>query len=774
MAAGLCLYVFATAAEVAPPRFSLTVVVVDSITKKPLEYASISVPEAHQNSITDAAGSVLYDSLPTGFYTVHCAFVGYHNFIQKVWVDRNVTLRIELCPQNFHLHEVEVTGHHDELQNMTLQTRAVLDAKRIEQTRGLTLSDQLKQLPGVSLLSTGPTVTKPVIRGLHSNRLVTLNNGVRQEGQQWGNDHGTEIDPFAPARIEVIKGASSVEYGAEAIGGVVKISPREFKNDKGINGELQLMGASNNGLGAGSLLLEGAHFSTHRLSWRVQGTFRKAGDSRTPDYVMSNTGFEETDGSYALHYAYKGFHAELSQSYFSTALGILRASHIGNTTDLLTTIANGKPAYTAPFTYKIDKPKQEVDHVISALKLYYEFRPGAKIQLLLSRQTNERKEFDRPPRWATSQLYTETPAYYLTLTTHQAEIKFEHARWNNIKGQWGVSYMNQGNYSEGLQPIIPNFRAHTAGAYLIEKWNKGRWMAESGIRYDLRQQSKYSIVQNEIQRDNKSFGNATFATGASFLFNRFVKVQGNLSSAWRPPSINELYSYGLHGGTASFEVGNSELKPERSYNSELALEIRHEQWTIDLSAYRNRIDNFIYKVPLPEPTITIRGAFPQFRFVQDDALLQGADLDLKRSYGVHYYTGLNASYLHAQNLSQNTPLIFMPANRTRITAGYENGKWRKLSGIFANVQYSYVAHQGRYPKQMDYIDPPPAYQLVDVNLGFEIYIGKQPLRWGLSVYNLFDTSYRDYLSRFRYYTLDPGRNVMLRLAVPFNIYQPKK
>lgn len=763
----------AVAGETPPRKFTLTVVVKDSIGKQPLEAANITLAGLHINAITNGNGEVRFDSLSKGFYTVQCAFMGYHAVQQKVWVESDFVLSIELCPESFHLHELVVNGHSDELENMTIQTRATLDAKRIEQTRGLTVSDQLKLLSGVNMMSSGPAITKPVIRGLHSNRLVTVNSGVRQEGQQWGSDHGTEIDPFSSSKIEVIKGASSVEYGAEAIGGVLKLSPREFKELAGVGGELQTMGARNNGLAAGSLLVEGTHFKKHRLSWRTQGTYRKAGDSRSPDYVMSNTGFTELDGSYALHYSYKGFHAEFAQSLFSTTLGVLRASHVGNTTDLLHVIATGKPAYTAPFTYKIDRPKQEVFHVLSAVKLFYDFHNGSKIQLVLSRQTNERKEFDRPPRWATSQLYTETPAYYLTLTTHQAELKFEHARWHRLKGQWGASFMNQGNYSEGLQPIIPNFRAYTSGIYAIEKWNKGRWMAEAGVRFDVRTQSKYSIVRNEITRENKAFDNVTFATGISYLVNEHVKLQGNFSSAWRPPSINELYSYGLHGGTASFEIGNDSLLPERSYNAELSLEVKHEKWTVDLNVFRNSITGFIYKMPLPEPTITIRGAFPQFRFMQDDALLQGADLQVNRNIGTQYYAGVTASYLHAQNVSDNVPLIFMPANRIRLVFGYQADKLWRLAGVFANVQYAYTVRQNRVPQQVDYMEAPAAYALTDLNLGFETRIGKQPLRWGFSVYNLFNVSYRDYLSRFRYYSLEPGRNIMIRLAIPFTIYQTK-
>lgn len=747
--------------------------VLDSVSKKPLEYATVGIAEMQLNGLTNNEGLWKVDSLPAGFYTIQCSFVGYHPYKNKIWIDRSTLMQIDLCAEDHHLHEVVVEGHTDEMHNMAVQTRVTLEAVQLERTRGLTIADQLKQLSGVSLLNTGPTITKPVIRGLHSNRLVTVQNDIRQEGQQWGADHGAEIDPFSPAKIEVIKGAASVEYGAEAIAGVVKISPREFRTNNGIGGELLMMGASNNGLGASSLLLEGAHFSKHKLSWRVQGTLRKAGDSRTPDYVMSNTGFEEANGSYALHYQFKHFHAEFSQSVFNTTLGVLRASHVGNTSDLMHAIQSGMPTYTAPFTYNIDKPRQEVKHVTYALKLFYQFNNGAKAQVILSKQGNERKEFDRPPRWVNA-AQAEMPAYYLTLNTHIAEAKYEHQKWNNFKGHWGVMYLHQGNYSEGLQPIIPNFIADNIGVYAIEKWSRGRWVAEAGARFDARYQTKYALSNNVVNEDKKQFSNTTFALGASYYMSSKVKVQSNVSSAWRPPSINELYSYGLHGGTASFEIGDANLKSERSYNAEVLFEYKHQDHLIELSFYRNEINNFIYKEPIPYPTITIRGAFPQFKYVQHHALLQGIDLNMRKSVYRWFYVGLNASYLHAQNLESNQPLILMPANRVRATLGFEKATVGKLKNVFGNVQTTYVAKQNRFVAGLDYVDPPAAYALVDVSVGFEMLVKNQPLRWSVSGYNVFNTAYRDYLSRFRYYALDPGRNIVLRLAVPLSIIKTKK
>jgi iron complex outermembrane recepter protein len=760
-------------AETNPPKqLTLRIEVTDSVTKKPLEAASITLAETQWHSITNSLGMAKADSLSKGWYTVQCSFIGYHSFSQKIWMDNDRVLKIELCPESEHLHEVEIVSHTDELRDFGVQTKVILHAQQIERARGTTFADQLKQLSGVTLLSTGPAIAKPVIRGLHSNRLVTINNGVRQEGQQWGSDHGAEIDPFAPAIIEVIKGAASVEYGAEAMGGVVKVNPKPYRENKGMNGEVQLMGASNNGMGAGSLQFEGSHFEKHKLSWRAQGSFRKAGDSHSPEYVMSNTGFQEISGVYGLHYSCKRFHAEVSQSLFTTNMGILRSAHVGNQGDLINAIQREKPPFIAPFTYSIESPRQQISHRISTVKLWYGFNNQTKIHIQLSSQMNDRAEYDRLARQSQRELFNAIPAYQLLLKTDLVETKLEHQLYKNIRGVIGINWMNQGNVSEGLQPILPNYRAYTYGIFLIEKWQQGRWMAEAGVRYDWRDQTRF-IYENGIQSNSMLYDGATFSVGGGYVINEFFKINSNVSSAWRPPSINELYSYGLHGGSATFEIGNPNLVAERNLNSEVGLVLNYSKWNGELNLFRNQFRNFIYRLPNPVPTLTIRGSFPMMNFVQDDALLQGSELNVTRLLGKSFSAGINASFLHAQNTTDNVPLIFMPANRARFTLAYQKAKVWKLNGVFADVQYNYVATQNRFPQGIDIIDPPAAYGLLDINAGCETRIGKQPIRISMSVYNALNASYRDYLSRLRYYTLEPGINFLVRLTIPFTIYQHK-
>ena len=354
------------------------------------------------------------------------------------------------------------------------------------------------------------------------------------------------------------------------------------------------------------------------------------------------------------------------------------------------------------------------------------------------------------------------------------ELKFEHPKWKNFKGAWGASWMKQENVSEGLQPIIPNFIATTSGIFAIEKWQKNRWVFEGGLRYDWRAQTRYFLVNKLAISEDKNYGSATFSAACSYWLNQHVKFQLQQSSAWRAPSINELYSNGLHGGNATYEIGNGNLQSERSYNTEFGLTYTNKKWNAELNLYRNYINNFIYKLPVNVPIVTIRGAFPQFVFMQNNALLQGADFLAHHYINKQFTASINASYLHAQQTDDNTPLIYMPANRFGLQIQYQQPKIWKLHDVFIQPKYTYVAKQSRYPEGIDYISPPDGYSLIDINFGFEQHIGKQTLRWSFSMYNLLNTSYRDYLSRYRYFVLEPGRNMMIRLTIPFNIYTKKQ
>jgi iron complex outermembrane recepter protein len=771
-----CLLAFFASAQTGKSLCQLRVTVEDSITGIPLEGATVTLTKHNHSHVTNADGWTVFDTLKAGHYHLMCSYIGYRTQPITITLPLQQRLVINMCPLSYHLHETVVAQSAlPEAKTYSVQSTSVLTASQIEKQRGQNLGDLLKNVNGVTTLTTGPGISKPVLRGLHSNRLVLLNNGVKQEGQQWGSEHAPEIDPFTVNRVEVVKGAASVEYGPEAIGGAIRLAPRAYRQHNGIGGELGLQGFSNNLQGSVTGLLEGTHFAKQQLSWRAQGSMRKAGDSRAPGYIISNTGIEEQSASVAMAYRLKKLQIEAFGSVFNSKAGIMRAAHIGSSTDLYRAINNNQPLIIQPFTYALGKPYQQVWHETQSVKLNYTLKVG-KIWLQVSRQLNKRQEYDLGVSWNAQSLTQNKPAYDLTLTTYSFDGVFEHARWKNMTGKMGVCFVDQANYTAGLQkPLIPNFIADTYGFFAIEKWAKGRWTAELGSRFDIRNQTiYYRGANNDIAQQNKMFQRATFIVGAGYAVNEHLQLSSSISSAWRPPAINELYSNGLHNGTATYETGDSNLVPEQSINMDANAKFHNEKWMLEMSIFRNQINDFIYLLPVQPPTITLRGTFPTFQFTQTNVVLEGGELNLSRVLNARLIATASLSYLYAQDITNNEPLILMPANRGRLGLQYQHNQLWKLEQFFAEVNWAYVAKQNRYPIHLDYKNPPDAYQLFDITTGFELPVQKQHIKVSVTVKNVFDISYRDYLNRFRYFTDEPGRNMIVRLTIPFNVIQKQQ
>jgi iron complex outermembrane recepter protein len=229
----------------------------------------------------------------------------------------------------------------------------------------------------------------------------------------------------------------------------------------------------------------------------------------------------------------------------------------------------------------------------------------------------------------------------------------------------------------------------------------------------------------------------------------------------------------LHNGTATYELGDSNLVPERSYNLDVSIKYHQVKWAVEASFYRNAITDFIYQLPVQPPTITLRGTFPTFQFTQTNVVMQGAEVNASYLLQKHWMVSGSFSYLHAQDQSHHQPLIFMPANRGKLGLVYrQNAVW-KLEQFFAEANWLYVAKQNRYQPGLDYKDPPPAYNLFDISMGFNIPFYKQHITVSGSVKNVFNTGYRDYLNRFRYFTDEAGRNFTIRLSIPFELFTLK-
>ena len=757
------------ATGLAQPGWVLRGVVMDRESRQPLPGAVVAIdalglgvfagPEGQFSLTVDGADSVLISLEMLGYRKKLIPL----NLVDKPSGPLELG-RIGLEPVPLKAEEVNVVGRREELKD-ALRSVTVLEDEALFRNQGQTLGDLLRDLPGVSILQTGPSIAKPVIRGVHSDRILIVNAGVHMEGQQWGDEHAPAIDPFAQARVEVLRGAAGVEYGAGAIGGVVKVSPPEPENDPILRGAVVLNGFSNNRQASGSLRLSRGIMHFPGLAWQVQGSFRKAGDAFAPDYAINNTGFRENNASGGFSFQRGNAKTVLFASYFDTELGIFSGSHIGNVTDLERAIERGQPATIEPFSYDIDPPRQRVRHLLLSLKSDYRFSSLGNLHMQYGWQQNRRQEFDSH-RGFSSNPPTDA-AFDLELTTYSMDLALEHNPVGSVYGKIGISGSRQGNARQTSGYLIPNFRAYSGAGFWIENWSRGNLTLNAGLRYDYRWVNAFVEEGSAFTENNSDYNALSGATGFNYQVGRGWVLAGNLATAWRPPSINELYSDGVHHGSARYEIGNTNLNNERSNSVDMTIRHLDEKHSLEISLFHSRYDGFIFLFPEAEPILTIRGAFPAFSYRQADAVIQGLDGHFDWHVWPAYLFEVQTSLVFGDNLDTDEPLVWMPSNRLKLAHQFSFRQGGQVvHDLHAGFSTRIVFEQTRVPENADYAPPPPGYTLWDVEFGARVEVGRVPLELHLNINNVFNTAYRDYLSRFRYYADDPGRNVILRMQVP--------
>ncbi len=742
-------------------------VIRDKISGQPLPGANIRMPELNKGVSSDQDGFFTINDVGYGKYTLQVRYVGFESIDSLIVVQSDTFLEIEMNPLEQKLDEVLVKAGRDSLGEST-KSLTILDKAALDKHRGQTIGDMVKSLPGVTVLSTGPSISKPVVRGLHSQRLVLMNHGLAQEGQQWGGEHAPEIDPFSPDRIEIIRGASGVEYGVGAIGGVIRVDSDNINKKEDLSGELMLNGFSNNAQGSGSIKLEGGLDKSGKLGWRSQVSYRNAADSRTPKDVMRNTGFRELSYSFNMNYEDGSFEHDLYFSHFGTELGIFRGAHIGNVSDLERAIRLGRPTVDFEFGREIDNPRQEISHDLFRYQGKYQISNVGRIEVQAGWQQNRRKEFDAHRRFSNDPEALQRPAFDLELTTWSADLKFRHDPvFNSLTGTVGISGMKQGNARQSTGSLIPNFKSYSAGVFVIENWSNGIVTAETGARFDIHWRDVFLVENREVQRRSFTYNDASLVGGITYQFAPDWSVSGNFGTAWRPPGVNEQFSDGIHHGTAQFELGNEDLDPERSINIDLTLRHVTGKAYFQLSAYNNFITNYIFLQPGDEPALTIRGSFPFFSYEQTDAVIRGVDGTFEYQLLKNLRTSATVSFLRGWNRDESIPLIFMPSDRLQLFAHLDLPNTGLFRSNYLEARGTMAREQTHFPKGVDFAPPPPGYQLLDLESGTEMEISGKKVNLSLSLNNVLNATYRDYLSRFRYFIDEPGRSLVMRAQLQF-------
>ena len=737
--------------------------VVHEENNEPIEGAYVWLIEAETGAVTDALGNFRIQKICPGEQTLRVQYLGHKEYIEKITLISNMNLTIRMSAEEVQLEGVEIHGHEDAL--LTTNSVSGIYGEDLRISRGQTLGETLRRIPGVTSFSSGSSIQKPVIHGLHSNRILILNNGVRLEGQQWGADHAPEIDPFIAKEISVVKGAETVRFGPNAMGGVVLVNPAPLPVKGGQTGQIDLIGFSNGRGINGSVGLLGGSEKIKGLGYWVQTSSKIAGNLQTPDYILDNTGVRELNFSGAIGFSNSRLGSEVYFSHFQTRIGILTDSHTGNLSDLESIIENGRPFRDPDFSFDIQNPKQDVDHQLLKMKGHYHLSNGAKLNLQYAFQRNHRQEFDR----RRGEL-NDRPSLDLVLFTNTLDLSYDHQtrkKWNGSVGTQIIQQANSNIPGTGVVPLIPNYDMLNVGFFAIEKFTSGPLEIEGGLRYDYRNVAAARVNRGGVLQEEKfNFNNFSAFIGAIYPISRNLTFNTNLGTAWRPPSINEQFSQGLHHGLAAIEIGNPNFVSEQSFKWMNTLNYSGSRFNIELTGYTNRINNYIYLNPTEDRFISLRGTFNVFEYLQTDAFFMGTDLSAIWTVSSQWELFTRGSIVRAKNTTEDSFLPFIPADRIETGLSYQF-----LSGISKNkskISFSNlaVAQQTREP-DFDLAPAPPAYMLWNLGIQTGIQFGDNKLNIGLQVTNLFNETYKDYMNRFRYFSHELGRNVMIKLNYEF-------
>lgn len=674
-----------------------------------------------------------------------------------------------LGKESVRLSEVVVDSKYKARYNHSISQK--LQTAILNKQVGQSLAEVLERISGVSSIQTGVAQSKPVIHGMHGNRILIVNNGARQTGQQWSEGHAPEIDVSSSGEVYVLKGAESVRYGSEALGGVIVLeqSPLLYSSRDTISGKVNLQYASNGRRVSENMLLNFSFKDLKNFAFRLQASAANNGDYSTAHYLLNNTGGREYAGLFALGYQLSGLRLEGYLSHYYEHQGIMLNSNLGNEHRLLEIIENGQPLEFTPFTRHIGYPKETVRHTNLSFKAEYSFQKAGLLKYQFTYQDDHRQEF-RIRRNNNSHI----PEMDLKLQSAQHLLRWER-RYGSWQTEIGGLYQQINNYSvpgNGIVPVIPNYAESSWGVYGIQKYDALSWGIEAGLRLDGQstEANGYDLV-GEPYGGRRQFRNLSYNLGGRYHIGSGLMLKSNFGVAWRAPHVHELYSNGGDHGSAAFIRGDDSLESEQSYKWVSSLSYRLPWLSLRLDAYLQWVHNYIYDEPqmrsrgVPQVMTLISGTYPLFQFKQTNAFFRGVDLELGLKPCRWLSYELRTALIYANELSTGNYLPYIPPVRVDHGIKISLPRWFKHNEISLRLEHRYVAKQTRFDPNKDLIPyTPDAYHLLGVELAWT-YQDQITLR--LSGDNLLNASYKEYTNRARYYSHDLGRNLKATLSVAF-------
>lgn len=797
-------------------QIKLTGTIKDKLTGEALPGVILYFPDLKSSSVSRVDGTFEMSNLPSIKALLQVRLMGYQTIVKSIDLSTTTVLNLEMEQAHIEAHEVVITGVSKATEIKQNPVPMVsINQQFLEQNTGTNIIDAMAKVPGVNILSTGPNVSKPYIRGLGYNRILTLFDGVRQEGQQWGDEHGVEMDQFLIDRIEVIKGPASLTYGSDALAGVVNLIPANTTPEGTIKGSIQTNYQTNNGLYAGSGAFAG---NINSVVFGARASYKEASNFKNKyDGKVHNTGFKETDFNAYLGLNRKWGYSHLNFSLYDNLQEIPDGSRDSLTrkfTKQITEDDTIRPIVSEKelSSYNIDPIHQRVQHYRLFSNNQFIIK-HSKLALKIGYQQSIRREFAHPQN-------PEIAGLYLKLQTATYDLKFylpEKRGWESTIGINGMYQVN--DVTQGTEFVIPNYTLIDFAPFIYIKKEIKKFDIAFGARYDTRSFKNNALYTNTNpttgfdmsvtdtagatkQFDNYShiFNGFSGSAGATYNFTAHFLIKANVARGYRAPNISEISAKGVHPGTGFQQLGDANFKPEFSLQEDIGLFFDSHHLSASVEVFNNTIDNYIFNQKLQslvsgDSIYTEAGNdYPVYKFKQTKAHLFGGeariDIHPHPLDWLHFENSI--SLVYAINKGGNGAVIndsnkYLPFIPPLHTTSELRAELPKKIGYFHHTYFKismqYYASQNRVLLADNTETKTPGYILFDAGIGTDICTKKEVTLFTLGIFvtNLTDVAYQSNMSRLKYFDNYPnngtgrsgiysmGRNISFKLTIPLNI-----
>ena len=767
-------------------KVSLSGKITDAKTGEAIPGASVYFADDKIGAIADAQGKYLLNNIPSGHHIVEVSSAGYATLVMHLELTANTEKDFALSSIVIENQGVIVTGVSGatSIRKSPVSVTAIRKSALL-QSASSNIIDALTRIPGVSQLSTGPAISKPFIRGLGYNRVVVVNEGVRQEGQQWGDEHGVEIDELSIARAEVLKGPASLMYGSDAMAGVVNF----ITNIPVAEGVVKANILSNYQSNSGLFGLNGNIAGNQKgFNWNVYGTYKSSGDYKNKyDGKVLNSRFNEKNfgGYFGVNRSWGYSHIIFSR--FNQRLGLVQGDRDDATGKFI--LFAGSTLERIAIQQDLDSrdlfvPQQRVQHnkIISDNNFAIN---KSRLKINIGYQNNLRQEFGNPVDPLEKSLFFDLKTINCNFQWQLPEMK----EWHTTIG---VNGMRQFNQNKGEEVLIPEYNIFDFGSFVYVQRLFKKSTVSGGLRFDNRSVDSKELKEGTDLKFNafkKSFANISGSVGISYEPSETVTLKMNIARGFRAPALAELASNGAHEGTNRYEYGDQNLKSETSSQLDGGIDIDYEHFSMGLAVFYNRINNFIFYRKLAsafggDSLVNVNGNdIPAYKFNQTDATLAGFEASLD----IHPHP---LDWLHFENtvsfvrgrfdkaidVSDNLPLIPAGKLTSELRANFKKAG-KTFSNFYVKAGADKFFDQKKPFTGYNTETTTPGYTLLNAGIGSDVTSkNKTIFSLHLSVTNIADVAYQSHLSRLKYAAenlvtgrpgvFSTGRNFSVKLNMP--------